>query len=167
MSNSVRYLAGVGEDQAGLADPRATERRTRVLAALGRRIPGRAVGWARTAGDDFGARMAAFFDDVDLLLTPTMPVLPRLAGQLSSRGTIRTLGLMLPCAAFTGAWNAAGLPAVSLPVGTTSTGVPIGVQLIGPSGGEDLLLGVAAGLETAAGWVDRRVGEPEAYPPLT
>ena len=103
--------------------------------------------------------MAAFFDDVDLLLVPTMPVLPRRAGSLMERGTARTVGLMLPCAAFTGAWNAAGLPAVSLPVGTAAGGVPIGVQLVGPSGGEDLLLGVAAALETTAGWTDRRVAE--------
>jgi amidase len=137
-----------------------------VLARLGRRIPARGISWARGVGDDFGARMAAFFDDVDLLLTPTMPILPRYAGDLSRRGTIRTLGLMLPCPAYTGAWNAAGLPAVSLPAGTTSSGVPIGVQLVGPSGGEDLLLGVGADLEAAIGWTDRRVGEPEAVAPL-
>jgi amidase len=166
IANSLRYLGGVGDDQAALADPKATERRTRVIAALGRRLPGSSIAWARRVGDDFGARMAAFFDDVDLVLTPTMPVLPRRAGQLSSRGTVRTLGLMLPCAAFTGAWNAAGLPAVSLPVGTTGNGVPIGVQLVGPSGGEDLLLGVAASLETVVGWLDRRVGEPGARAPL-
>jgi amidase len=160
IANSVRYLGGVGDDQASLADPKATERRTRVIAALGRRLPSSGIAWARRVGDDFSARMAAFFDDVDLLLTPTMPVLPRRAGQLSSRGTVRTLGLMLPCAAFTGAWNASGLPAVSLPVGTTGSGVPIGVQLIGPSGGEDLLVQVAATLESAVGWLDRRVVGP-------
>jgi amidase len=157
IANSLRYLGGVGDDAAALADPKATERRTRVLAALGRRLPSSGLAWARRVGDDFGARMAAFFDDVDLVLTPTMPVLPRRPGQLSTRGTVRTLGLMLPCAAFTGAWNAAGLPALSLPIGTTGGGVPIGMQLVGPSGCEDLLLGVAASLETAAGWVDRRV----------
>jgi amidase len=163
IANSMRYLGGVAQDHAALADPSSTERRTRALARLGRRIPPRAINWARISGDDFAARMAAFFDDVDLLLTPTMPVLPRRAGELSRRGTARTLGLMLPCAAYTGAWNAAGVPAVSLPGGTTPGGVPIGMQLIGPSGGEDLLLGVAAELEAALGWVDRRVdslGDP-------
>lgn len=166
IANSLRYLSGVAQDHAALADPSATERRTRALAALGRRIPSRGIGWARTTGDEFGARMAAYFDDVDLLLTPTMPVLPRRAGELSRRGTFRTLGLMMPCAAYTGAWNAAGLPAMSLPAGTTPSGLPIGVQLIGPSGGEDLLLGVATGLETAIGWTDRRVDASVAVAPL-
>jgi amidase len=160
-ATTMRYLAGVAEDLAGLADPKATERRTRELAALGRRLPARTVAWARRTGDEFGARMAAFFDDVDLLLVPTMPVPPRPAGSLLGRGLAGTLRLMVPCAAYTGAWNAAGLPAVSLPIGTTSAGVPIGVQLVGPSGGEDLLLGVAAALEAAAGWTDRRVDEPQ------
>ena len=158
-ANSLRYLGGVAQDQAALVDGKATERRTRALAWLGRRIPNRGIHWARGVGDDFGARMAAFFDDVDVLLTPTMPVLPRRAGELSRRGTLRTLPLMMPCPAYTGAWNAAGLPAVSLPAGTTPSGLPIGVQLIGPTGGEDLLLGVAADLEAAIGWTDRRVGE--------
>jgi amidase len=166
VANSLRYLGGVGDEQTALADPSATERRTRVLARLGRRIPGRGIAWARGVGDDFGARMAAFFDDVDLLLTPTMPILPRRAGELSRRGTVRTLGFMLPCAAYTGAWNAAGLPAMSLPGGTTSSGLPIGVQLVGPSGGEDLLLGVAADLEATLGWTDRRVDSTEAATPL-
>ncbi|HVU60414.1 MAG TPA: amidase family protein [Mycobacteriales bacterium] len=161
-ANSLRYLGGVAQDLAALADPHATERRTRELAALGRRIPARAITWARTTGDDFGARMAAFFDDVDLLMTPTMPVLPRRAGELSRRGALRTLPLMLPCAAYTGAWNAAGLPAMSVPAATTAGGLPIGVQLIGPSGGEDLLVGVAAALESVIGWTDRRVVSPEA-----
>jgi amidase len=166
VANSVRYLGGVAQDHAALADPSATERRTRALARLGRRIPPRAINWARVAGDDFSARMAAFFDGVDLLVTPTMPVLPRRAGELSRRGTARTLGLMLPCAAYTGAWNAAGVPAISLPAGATPDGLPIGVQLVGPSGGEDLLLAVAAELETAIGWTDRRVDSLGERAPL-
>jgi amidase len=157
LANSVRYLAGVADDHAGLAEPEATERRTRVLAGIGRRAR-RRVPWARDAADRFGARMAAFFDDVDLLLVPTMPVLPRKAGSLQGRGTLRTLNLMLPCAAYTGAWNACGLPAASLPVGVTGSGLPVGVQLVGPSGGEDLVLAAAAGLERRVGWTDRRVG---------
>jgi amidase len=156
-ANTVRYMAGVADDHAALADPRATERRTRVIAAMGRRVRGR-VPWAREVGDRFGARMAAFFDGIDLLMVPTMPVLPRKAGCLQT-GTLRTMNLMLPCAAYTGVWNACGLPAASLPVGMTGTGLPIGMQLVGPTGGEDLILSVAMGLERSLGWTDRRVAE--------
>jgi Asp-tRNA(Asn)/Glu-tRNA(Gln) amidotransferase A subunit family amidase len=95
-----------------------------------------------------------------------MPVLPRQAGCLQ-RGTLRTARLMLPCAAYTGAWNAAGLPAISLPVGVGEGGIPIGVQLVAPAGREDLLLAVAAGVERVVGWTDRRVDEDRLLAPLT
>jgi amidase len=154
---SARYLAGVAHDVTRLADPAATEPRTRSLAAIGRRLPVTTVPWARTQGEDFGRRMDTFFDSVDLLLTPTMPVLPRWAGSLAGRGLARTLTLMTPCAAFTGPWNACGFPAVNLPVGTTPSRIPAGVQLVGPAGSDALLLQVAAAVEPVAGWLDRRV----------
>ena len=50
--------------------------------------------------------------------------------------------------------NVTGWAAISLPLGTTSDGLPIGVQLMAP--GEEVLLALAAQLETAVGWADRR-----------
>jgi amidase len=47
---------------------------------------------------------------------------------------------------------------MSLPVGVTSDGLPVGVQLIGPARSEARLLGLAASVEPVAGWLDRRVG---------
>ena len=84
------------------------------------------------------------------------PILVRLA----DRGLLRTLSLMLPCAAYTGPWNACGFPAMNLPVGTTQSGLPVGVQLIGPALSEATLLAVAASIEGAADWLDRRVDKP-------
>jgi amidase len=49
-------------------------------------------------------------------------------------------------------WNVTGQPAISLPLHATSDGVPVGVQLVGPPGRDDLVLGLAAQLEAAAGW---------------
>lgn len=159
VSNTVRYLSGLAEDVAGLTDPQATERRTRTLAALGARLPARAVPWARATGAEFAASMAEFFETVDVLVMPTMPVLPRLAGCLAERGTARTIAHMLPCAAYTGPWNASGLPALNVPVGTTAGGLPVGVQLVGPAGADGKLLSLAASMEPVAGWLDRRVAE--------
>jgi Asp-tRNA(Asn)/Glu-tRNA(Gln) amidotransferase A subunit family amidase len=53
-------------------------------------------------------------------------------------------------------WNATGQPAISLPLHWNDEGLPIGVQLIAPFGREDLLIRVAAQLEQASPWVDRR-----------
>jgi aspartyl-tRNA(Asn)/glutamyl-tRNA(Gln) amidotransferase subunit A len=52
--------------------------------------------------------------------------------------------------------NLLGLPALSLPCGLTSEGLPIGAQLIGPAFQEDLVLRVGAALEDAIGFRGRR-----------
>lgn len=155
-ASTVRYLAGTASDLARLADPSATESRTRALARLGRLLPPGAVEWGRRAGAEFADRMSALFAEHDVLVTPTMPVLPVPAGSIVGRGLIGTLRLMVPRAGFTGPWNACGLPALSVPVGLTPGGCPVGVQLVGPAGGERRLLGLAAALERATGWPQRR-----------
>jgi amidase len=155
-ANSVRYLAGVAHDVDLLDDPAATERRTRQLAFAGRRLPRRLVERARDGGAAFARRMDAVFTDCDVLLTPTVAKLPVAAGSIVGRSLPATLRPMLPRAAFTGAWNGSGLPAVSLPFGQTPADLPIGVQLIGPAGSEGVLLALGAALEAASGWPQRR-----------
>ena len=60
-----------------------------------------------------------------------------------------------------GIGNLAGIPAISVPAGNSSEGLPIGLQLLAPWGGDELLLDAAEALERANGrrWVD-------AMPPL-
>lgn len=55
-------------------------------------------------------------------------------------------------AGFTGLWNLAGFPALSVPAGRHPNGVPLGVQLVAAPGNEALLLGVAATLEQLNPW---------------
>jgi amidase len=50
-----------------------------------------------------------------------------------------------------------GCPAISVPAGTTEDGLPVGLQLVGPHGGERMLLEVAAAFESASGGHDRPV----------
>jgi amidase len=57
---------------------------------------------------------------------------------------------------FTAPWNIAGLPAVSLPLGWTDEELPVGMMLGGRHGSEGRLLSLAAQLEKAAPWQDRR-----------
>ena len=49
-------------------------------------------------------------------------------------------------------WNVTGQPAISVPLHATAVGVPVGVQLVGPPGRDDLVIAVAAQLERAVGW---------------
>src|SRR5438874_1865062 len=57
---------------------------------------------------------------------------------------------------FTPVWNVTGQPAISLPLHQTDAGLPVGVQLVGPPAGEELLLSLAAQIEAAEPWADRR-----------
>ena len=52
-------------------------------------------------------------------------------------------------------WNVTGQPAISLPLHETADGVPVGVQLVGPPGRDDLLLSLAGALELSVGWRPR------------
>lgn len=57
---------------------------------------------------------------------------------------------------FTAPFNVSGHPAISLPLGESREGLPIGVQLVAPLGREDLLIRVSAQLEQAMPWNARQ-----------
>ena len=86
-------------------------------------------------------------------MTPTLSHWPVKAGRWHER---RWLSNVLPStrlAGFTGQWNLAGYPAITVPVGrSTVSGLPTSVQLVARPGGESLLLGLAAQLESANPW---------------
>jgi amidase len=94
----------------------------------------------------------------DLLLTPTMAVPPPPLGSFEHPPDqpLLPVAVATPMAVFTGGLNLTGQPAISLPLHADRDGLPIGVQLAAPYGREDVLLRVAAQLEGAAPWADRR-----------
>jgi amidase len=100
-------------------------------------------------------RAAALFADVDVLVCPTLNTVGIAPGSLSApRGsTDAFFDVEFAATGWTALVNATGWAAISLPLGEAA-GLPIGVQLIAPS--EPVLLGVAAQLELALPWADRR-----------
>jgi amidase len=93
-------------------------------------------------------------DGFDLLLTPTTaaPAPPLGTFDDESEEVLAPRGN--PYIAFTRAFNVTGQPAISLPAGHTTHGLPIGVQLVADHGREDVLLAVAAQMERARPWRD-------------
>ncbi len=94
----------------------------------------------------------------DLLVTPTIAEPPPVLGQFASppENPLQAVFRAAAMVAYTIPFNITGQPAVSLPLGWSSGGLPLGVQLVAAHGREDLLLRVAAQLEEAAPWADRR-----------
>lgn len=107
------------------------------------------IGRATTWLSGWEQRTLAWFDEFDLLVTPTVcepaPLLESL--DPTAHTAIELLEKMVPHMAFTEAWNATGQPAISLPLGWSEVeSMPVGVQLIAGPGQEDRLLALAAQL---------------------
>ena len=103
--------------------------------------------------------VGAFFTEYDLLVTPTLGQLPAPHGTLRYDDPDHTLASWLRTlfdyGPFTSLFNISGQPAISLPLGQSAGGLPIGVQFVAPYGREDLLFRVAAQLERALPWAGR------------
>jgi amidase len=102
------------------------------------------------------ARVTKLWDEVDVLMTPglaTTPIGAEGGFGRSAPAAIDTAGRFTP---FTAPFNVTGQPAVSLPSGVGSDGLPLSVQLVGRAGAEDVLYSLAAQIETASPWAQRR-----------
>jgi amidase len=95
-------------------------------------------------------------DGWDLLLTPALGRTVPAIGELKETADdpLGTVGAGFPLAWFTYPFNVSGNPAVVVPVARVAGGPPIAVQLVAALGREDLLLQVAAQLESAIGWTE-------------
>jgi amidase len=103
--------------------------------------------WAR--------RMADWWLDHDLLLTPTLGAPPPELGWFTAAGPEqegRRIASFIP---YTAQFNMTGQPAISLPLHWSPAGLPVGVQLVAAYGREDLLIKVASQLEQVAPWAGR------------
>jgi amidase len=101
--------------------------------------------------------MARWGSEFDVLLTPTLTILPPPVGVLKDvhADPEATNFTVFQMAAFNAFFNVSGQPAVSLPLHQSQSGLPIGVQLVGGPWQEDVLLRLAGQLEAAHPWASR------------
>ncbi len=98
------------------------------------------------------AHSANLFDEIDLLVTPTTACRP-FAFDETGPGTID--GHPVAPGAWTSflrAFNLTGQPAISIPCGVTADGFPVGLQIVGPRYGDNLVLSAAAAFERMRPW---------------
>ncbi|WP_349904460.1 amidase [Parafrigoribacterium humi] len=125
------------------------------LVGKGREISARQLGDALAALALFERSIIRQFSGFDAVLTPSLAMTPRPIGWYDSEDAERNFEQQVQYTPFTSFANVTGLPAITLPVAQTETGLPMGVQLIGRPGGEATLLSIGAQLERRLRWQDR------------
>lgn len=99
--------------------------------------------------------VVAFWEEYDLLLTPTLTQPPYEIGHFGGEPPA-VMAEAQDWVTFTAPYNCTGQPAVSLPLGMSKSGLPLGVQLVGAPRGEATMLSAAGQLERAMPWSRRR-----------
>ncbi|OZM70321.1 amidase [Amycolatopsis antarctica] len=151
-----RSLAGVHAWAGRTPDAALLDPRTRANARTGRLLGGRALRLARAAEPLLHKRIGAVFQDVDVLLVPTTATPPFRVGTFDSLTGWQTDQAMIAACPYAWPWNLLGWPGVNVPAGPDGDGLPLGAQLLGPESSEELLISLAAQLESVERWQDRR-----------
>jgi aspartyl-tRNA(Asn)/glutamyl-tRNA(Gln) amidotransferase subunit A len=138
---------GTGPDEEQWGDPGRV-----AIARYGRSVAGAAVMRAEEQRLALRARLGQVMDSYDLLAMATVPVEPFAVGAIAPDGAAVPGDLRwLAWSPATYPFNLTGQPAVSLPAGLSSRGLPVGLQLVGAVGDDDLVLSVAAHVESQLG----------------
>ncbi len=137
-------------DQLELLEPL-----TRWLVARGRELGARDLGGALVQLAQYERSVIRQFASFDAVLTPTLALTPRPLGWFDPEDAERNFEQQCQYSPWTSFVNVSGLPAITLPVAQTEDGLPMGVQLIGRPGGEDVLLAIGAQLERRLAWQRR------------
>ncbi len=104
--------------------------------------------------DQIRKTVSRFFDHVDLIITPTVPIMPPAITDLADPDTARPKELLM--LRNTRPINALGLPTISVPCGFTKLGLPIGMQISAALGADAMVLHLANAYERATEWHRRR-----------
>ena len=154
------WIRGIYEDSVRVPDRSQLEPSTRQMAGAGRwLVPLRRRDSVRAKREATAARVMALWNDFDVLVTPGLAqtAIPaeggfdRVAPIAFDKG-----GRFTP---WTPIFNLTGQPAVTIPAGFGTDGLPLSVQLVGRRGDEATLYALAAQIEAARPWADE-------HPPL-
>jgi amidase len=151
------WLRGIYEESRHVPDRTRLEPLTKQMAAAGRfMVPARRRGKVLAKRARTTARILALWDDFDVLLTPGLAKTAIAAeGSFGKPAplAIESGGRFTP---FTPVFNLTGQPAIAIPAGIGSDGLPLSVQLVGRQGAEDVLYALAGQLEAAQPWAQLR-----------
>ena len=155
-----RSAGGLHTWAASLPDVDLLDARTRYNMDSGRRLGRPLRGLVGPTAVIAERQVGRIFDRADVVLAPTTATGPPEIGQwrhLNARALNRAIISACP---YAWPWNALGWPAINVPAGIGADGLPIGAQLLGPSGSDALLISLAGQLEQRRRWPDRYPPDP-------
>lgn len=159
------WAANVAYGLEGLARATGIQPSTDVVEGLtfglyeaGKRITAIEMMAAKQSMDRAARAMAQFHETYDVWLNATLGAQPIRLGTINvdEQNPPLAFAPILDYVPFTAMQNATGQPAIQLPLNMNKAGLPIGVQFVARYGGEMTLLKLAAELEKASPWADRR-----------
>jgi amidase len=148
----------VGPATSGVDDLSLLEPINRALAEQARETPSQEYGAAIMQLQTIARSVVAFWGDVDVVVTPTLAMLPVPIGwtwEDTDGDPLAAFARQTLFTPFTPLLNVTGQPAASVPLHTSADGLPVGVQLIGRPFDEATLFRLAAQLEEARTWSQR------------
>lgn len=153
------WIRGIYEDSLTLGDPAQLERLSRRMAAAGRTlVPDWRAKQLMAKRQTTADRITALWDRIDVLVTPGLASTAIAAEGGYGKAALVALDKAARFTPWTPVFNLTGQPAVTLPAGIGSDGLPLSVQLVGRIGAEDTLYALAGQIEAARPWADRRPG---------
>ena len=123
---------------------------------LGALLPAWAYLKAQRMREALRRELASIMTQVDVLLTPTVPIEPPTIAQCTVRPGAPLPPLLTQVPLLTRPFNLTGNPVISIPCGFTFSGLPIGMQIVGKPFDEAMVLRVAHAYEQATEWHTRR-----------
>ena len=151
-----RSIGGLATWAENIPDLSLLDPRTQQNIRLGRRLRGPVLGFGRALEGPMRRQVGRIFRRFDVVLAPTTARPPMPVGAIDGLSGWQTDRTMVSYCPYTWPWNVTGWPAISVPAGVTAAGLPVGAQLLGSERSEERLIALAAELEGAERWHERR-----------
>lgn len=156
---TAQAVSGIAQASDLPADETTLEQVTLAFYERGRQLSALDLAEALASRNEVSRQLGSFFTNHDVLVTPTLTTpswpLGRFDQDEAGMDPETWLRRIFDICAFTALGNITGTPAVSLPLGTSRHGLPVGVQVAADMGQEATLLRLAGQLEGAMPWRER------------
>jgi amidase len=153
------WTRAIYEESLKVPDRSKLERLTRQMAGAGRTVvPDWRAEQLRRKRPATTARILALWDQFDVLLTPGLASTAIAAEGGYGKTAPVAFNMAARFTPWTPVFNVTGQPAVTLPAGLGTDGLPLSVQLVGRIGAEDTLYSLAGQIEAARPWAEQRPG---------